>query len=415
VTVTRRGRIVALLAVVLTLAGCGVRAPDSDAIHGRTLTIYSSVPLHGASSVNARAVIGGETLALLANHGRVGRYRIVLKTLDDSTPQRDEWDPTQTTINARKAINDPTTIGYIGEFNSGASAVSIPLLNRLGIAQISPASTAVGLTSGAPGAEPGEPAKYYPTGKRTYVRIVPSDAVQAVVQVRLQKNLGCTKTYVLDDGEVDGSDTAASFQVAAHTGGLKVVGIQAFDPHATDYRPVAASIAQSRADCVLISALTESNAVLLTKQVAAALPDVRIFGSAGVAESTFTNPLQGGLPEGLDPRVMVTVATLAPDAYPPAGRQFFAAYARRYGTPQPYAIFGYEAMSLMLSAVARATGSGTDQARRSAVVDALFDTRDRSSVLGTYSIQKTGDTTLRRYGVYRVLDGRLSFWTAITG
>lgn len=368
-----------------------------------------------ASAANAQAVVDGETLALLQTHGRIGKYRIVLKPLDDSTTQRGEWDPGQTSDNARVAVNDPTTIGYLGEFNSGASAVSIPLLNHVGIAQISPTSTAVGLTSGGPGASPGEPGKYYPTGLRTYARIVPNDAVQAVAQVRLQKSVGCKKTYVLDDGEVDGSDTAVSFQIAAKRAGLTVAGQQAFDPGARDYRPLAAAVKQSGADCVMISALTESNAVLLTKQVAAALPQARIFGSAGVAESTYTNPAQGGLPKGLDPRVMVTVATLDPEAYPSAGRAFYAAYTRQYGAPQPYAIYGYEAMSLMLSAIARATDHGTKPARRSSVVAALFATRNRHSVLGTYSIGRTGDTTLRRYGVYRVVGGHLSFWTAIAG
>jgi len=44
---------------------------------------------------------------------------------------------------------------------------------------------------------------------------------------------------------------------------------------------------------------------------------------------------------------------------------------------------------------------------------ALFATRDRRSVLGTYSIDPNGDTTLRRYGVYGIVAGRLTFWQAI--
>jgi branched-chain amino acid transport system substrate-binding protein len=191
------------------------------------------------------------------------------------------------------------------------------------------------------------------------------------------------------------------------------VGVQAFDPRASDYRSLASGVAQSGADCVLISAITESNAVLVTKQVAGALPSARIFGSAGVAESTYTDPDEGGIPATLDPRVLITVATLAPSDYPPAGRAFHAEYAREYGMPQPYAIFGYEATSLMLSAIARATDNGTKPARRSKVVDAIFATRNRRSVLGTYSIEPDGDTTLRRYGAYRVVGGRMTFWKAI--
>lgn len=407
------------LATAIGLAGCGSggaqKAPPGDEIKGTTLTIYSSMPMHGASSVAAGAVLAGEQLALAASGGEVGKYHVVLKSLDDSTAQRGAWDPGQTSTNAHVAAANPTTIGYLGEFNSGASAVSIPLLNRLDIAQVSPTSTAVGLTTNDAGATPGEPDKYYPTGVRTFARIVPNDAVQAAAQVQLQLRQGCHKTFVLDDGEVDGLDMATTFAVAAQRGGLPLAGTQPYDPHATDYRSLAASVAQTGADCVLISAITENNAVLLTKQVAAALPDVKIFGTAGLAESTYTDAADGGIPRSLDGQVMITIATLDPTFYPPTARAFYAAYTRRYGPPrQPYAIYGYEAMNLLLSAISKATDHGRKAARRSKVVAALFATRDRRSPLGTYSITRQGDTTLRRYGVYRIVDGHLVFWTAIS-
>ena len=166
----------------------------------------------------------GARLALAEARGHVGEYRIALKVLDDATVARGGWDPGQTTINAKVAVLDPTTIAYLGELNSGASAVSIPPLNRAGIPQVSPTSTAVGLTTSAPGAFPGEPQKYYPSGIRTFARVVPNDTVQAVAQVRVQKSMGCTRTYVLDDDEVDGADAARSFALAAQSAGLRLVG-----------------------------------------------------------------------------------------------------------------------------------------------------------------------------------------------
>jgi branched-chain amino acid transport system substrate-binding protein len=326
---------------------------------------------------------------------------------------RGGWDPGQTSANARLAIQDRTTIGYLGDLNSGASAVSIPLLNRAGIAQISPASTAVGLTSGGAGSSPGEPQKYYPTGVRTFARVVPNDAVQAAVQVRLQLSAGCTRTFVVDDDEVDGQDTAASFEAAAHSTALEVAGTQSFERGQASYGSLAAAVASSDADCVLISAITEDDAAQVTDQIATKLPHALIFGSAGLAESTYTDPALGGVAIAIDPRVLITVATLDPHAYPPAGRRFLVSYAQRYGAPQPYAIFGYEAMSLMLSAIARATDGGHRPARRSQVVSAIFHTHDRRSALGTYSIDPDGDTTLESYGVYRVVRGQLRFLEVI--
>jgi hypothetical protein len=65
-------------------------------------------------------------------------------------------------------------------------------------------------------------------------------------------------------------------------------------------------------------------------------------------------------------------------------------------------------MSLMLNAIDRATDHGRKPAERSKVVSAIVSTRNRHSVLGTYSINSAGATTIRRYGIYRLARGRLS-------
>jgi branched-chain amino acid transport system substrate-binding protein len=408
--------VLAVLAAAVTLSGCGsVRAETQNKIDGRRLMIYISGPLYGASSVSGQAVVQGAELALRMAHGHVGPYRITLKPVNDANIQTGTWDPGLTTANVHAAMLDRSLIGYIGDFNSGASAVSIPLLNRMGIPQISPTSSAVGLTQGGPEASPGEPAKYYPTGRRTFARVVPSDTVQAAVLARLQRESDCQRSYVLDDGEVDGLDVADAFGVAAKRAGLNVVGSSEYEPKAANYASLAASVRQTGADCVLLAALTENHAARVTRAIAAALPEAQIFGTAGLAESTYVDPQSGGIPLGIDSRVLITSPALDPMAYPRPGRRFFAQYARRYGNPQPAAIFGYEAMSLMLNAISRATEDGTIEAARSSVVSALFSTRDRHSVLGTYSINAHGDTSLNRYGVYRVVAGSLRFLKVMHG
>ena len=404
----------AVMSALLVLTGCGTKDAQPAQIRGNTLTIYVSVPLLGASRVSGEAVVDGAQLALTQVRDHIGKYRIQLRALNDATAARGGWDPGQTTIGVRGAVLDPTAIGYVGELNSGASAVSIPPLNRAGIPQVSPTSSAVGLTSSAAGANPGEPMKYYPTGVRTFARVVPNDSVQAVAQVRVQQSMGCTRVYVLNDGEVDGVDMAQSYELAALRAGLRVIGIQIFPRDATSYQALATGVAQKRPDCILLSADTESGAVRLTTQLAAAMPNVKIFGTQGLAESTFFNPLQGGIPLSVAPQVVLTAPTLALADYPASARAFIAAYERAYGPPQPASILGYEAMSLMLDAIKRATDHGTAPAIRSKVRAAIFATRNRRSVLGTYSIDANGDTTLRRYGVYTIAGGQLTLLEVIT-
>ena len=403
---TRAGTLLALAAALLA-AGCGTSHElVGNRISGRTLTIYTSLPLQGASGAGGRAVLDGEQLALSQARGRVGQFGVRLRALDDATVARGGWDPGQTTLNVAAARQDASTIAYIGDFNSGASAIAIPPLNRLGILTISPTSTAVGLTTDGPSASPGEPAKYYPTGQRTFVRLSPDDGQQASAQLRLQRALHCTRTYLLDDGDFDGYAAANAFQLAARAAGRPVIGLQSFQPQARDYTSLALAVAQLAPDCVLISALPESHAALLATQLAAHLPQAKLFLTAPLAQPSVTNPDRGGVPLSLDSRVFIT----APAGDPVSARAFDRAFTQRYGAPGPYAVYGYEAMRLVLAAIARATGGGHDDARRSAVLGAALHRAVPTSALGPFTVHADGTTSLRSYGVFTLQNGVPVLW-----
>jgi branched-chain amino acid transport system substrate-binding protein len=409
----------AVLALALALAGCGsagvAAAPAGNHIHGNRLTVYVGTPLTGASAVSGAAVVNGATLALDQIHARIGRYRIALRTLDDVPPGGLEWSPAAATLAAQTAAADPTTIAYIGDFNSGASAVSIPILNRLAIAQVSPYSGAVGLTSNGLGSSPGEPQAYYPTSLRTFARVVPSDYVQAQAQVALQQQLGCKATYVLSDDEYDGEAASEAFVQVAKQRNLQVVATQSYVTSASSYMSIGQTIAGSGADCVLIAAITGSNAVKLVTQVAAENPSLRLFATSGLAESSFTDPARGGVPRSLDPRLLITAPTGGAGTGNRLTRTFRAEYQRSYGTPEPAAIDGYEAMRVVLAAITRATAHGHRDAERVRVVQALFATGEHASPLGRYRITRDGDTSLDRYDIYRVVEGARQYWKTVKG
>jgi len=410
-----RGRWIAVSSLAVASAvgvaacgGGGGGGSSSANVSGSSLTIYSSFPLQGASKPQSDALVNGIKLALKQANNKAGKFTINYSSLDDSTATAGKWDPGQVSTDARKAAQDKNTILYLGEFNSGASAISIPILNQAGIGQISPSNTAVGLTSNAAGAEPGEPDKYYPTGKRTYVRVVPKDTVQAAALATVMKQEGCTKPYILNDKEVYGQGLATNTVASLKSAGIPSLGNDGWDPKAANYRSVASKIAGKGADCVLLSGITDNNGVQLTKDIAAGVPKAKIYGPDGLCESAWVDPKKGGFPVSLDSRVKCTVATLSPDKYPPAGQKFFQDYKTTYGdqNPDPYALYGYETMSLALDAIKRAGDKGND---RQAVIQQLFATKDRQSVLGTYSIDQNGDTTTTDYGLYKIDNGQLSF------
>jgi branched-chain amino acid transport system substrate-binding protein len=402
------------VALILSLGATACGGDDDGdgggRVSGNTLTIYSSLPLQGSARPQNLAVINGARLALKERNYRVGRFRIRYVPLDDATAQAGKWDPGATSANARRAAQDPRTIAYMGEFNSGASAISIPILNEAGIPQVSPANTAVGLTTNEPGADRGEPDKYYPTGRRTYARTPPRDTIQGAALATVMKADRCRRLYILNDKEVYGLGVANNIQNSAREQGITVVANEGIDPKAANYRSVAAKIRGARADCFVFGGITQNNAVQLYKDVAAAT-DARLYGPDGVAEGTFFDPGEGGIPADVARRTTVTVATLSKEEYErrniPA-RRFFDAYEREYNEPDPdpYAIFGYETMSVILDAIQRAGANGND---RDEVLKQIFATNRQNSVLGSYSIDRNGDTTLTDYGVYRIRGGSLVF------
>jgi branched-chain amino acid transport system substrate-binding protein len=335
----------------------------------------------------------------------VGKYTIKYVRLDDSLASTGAADEGRAAQNARQAVSNKDTIGYIGEYNSGISKVTIPILDKAGIAQISPANTYVGLTTDEPGSEPGEPNKYYPTGKRNYARIVPKDTIQAAALVTAAKKAGCKAARVWNSKTTYSAGLARNVAMVGPKAGLKIEGNDGIDPKAPNYRSLAAQI---KADCFIFTGEIESNGVQATKDAASASSVKTLFGGDGMCLNDTANPKKG-IPANLAPRFKCTIATLDPKAFGPEGKKFFKDFSAKYkvSSPDPYAIYGYEAMSLMLDAIKRASAKG--DLTRQAVIDEIFATKNRNSVLGTYSIDKNGDTSLTDYGLYKIVSGKLTF------
>src|SRR5207302_8990799 len=265
----------------------------------------------------------GMKLALSQAGGKAGQWTVNYQSLDDSTAAAGKWDPGQTASDARKAASDPKAVFYIGEFNSGASEVSIPILNQAGIPQVSPANTYVGLTTNGPGSAPGEPQKYYPTGKRTYLRIVPRDTIQAAAGLETMKKDGCTKVAVANDKEAYGAGLAQLLELEKAKYGVNIVSNTGIDPTQPNFRSYASTIKGQGADCFYFAGIVSNGAVQITKDVNAALPKAKIYGGDGICTGSYTNVGKHGVPASITPLMQCTVATLDLPAYP-GGKDFLA-------------------------------------------------------------------------------------------
>jgi branched-chain amino acid transport system substrate-binding protein len=392
------------------LAGCGTDQSRGGEVPGDTLTIYSSLPLQGPHRAQSQGIINAEKLALNEAGGAAGEFTVNFASRDDATAgdsRAPGWNPGRTADNASKAAQDSRTIGYVGEFDSGASAISVPVTNEASIMQVSPAATAVGLTKLAAGAEKGEPDRFYPTGERTFARVVPADDVQAAAAVRWAREIGARKVFLVDDRSVEGRGLAEQFRLASE-GKLKVVDQKGMDPRQDGYSELAGEIARNDPDLVYFGGGVESNAVRFWRDMHAAAPGARLMGSARLLVPDFYEHVGSAAA-----RTYLISATRDPSRLPARGQRFLRDYRRQFGKePDAYAAYGHAAMSLLLDVLRRA---GDRANKRDEVVERLLDTRNFDSVLGPFSLNVNGDTSLDEVAGYRVRNGRLAFVKPLRG
>jgi branched-chain amino acid transport system substrate-binding protein len=346
-------------------------------------TIYSSLPLSGAARGQTAAVNDGARQALQEAGGMAGGQAIEFVTLNDATRRVGSWTPERVAANSRRVAQDDAALAIIGPFNSGAAAVMIPITNEAGVPVVSPSNTAIGLTRGGVGTHPGEPDKYYPTGERTYFRIVPNDAVQADALATAMRDAGCKRVGAVHDAEVYGQGVGTLMRRAVARLGMKVASN-------TRIRRGSRRFGSIKGDCIAYTGITANGAARMFNRVSRT---AKLFASDGVAESGFTSHISRSAAK----RMTITVTTLAPAAYSPAG-------AAIIGSGDPYKIYGYEAMKLLLDGINAAGAS------RPALLGYLRSgVQNRASVLGTYSLDANGDTTNRAYGLYGISGDALSW------
>ncbi len=401
------------MAVALAVAGCGGDQSRGGEISGDTLTVYSSMPLQGPYAAHSKAIINGEKLALKQVGGKAGSFKVNFAARDDAKAGGSEtprWSPDRTADNATKAAQDSRTLGYVGEFDSGATAISIPITNEASFVQVSPAATAVGLTKLVPGADKGEPDKYYPSGERTFARVIPADDVQASAGAAWAKRLGVRKVFVVDDKSVGGEGLVNQFSDAVERlgGGMRVVGQKGMDPRASEYRAFVREIAKADPDLVYFSGGAESNAVRFWRDLRGELPDVRAMASGRLLTPDFYGRL--GTTAG---ETYITSPAQDPRQLPAEGQRFLREYRTEFGgRPDPYAAYGHASMALLLDAIRRA---GDKAGKRSEIVNRVFDTKGFRSVIGTFSIDDNGDTSLVKVAGYRLRGGRPLFVEGLQG
>ncbi|MBI5954508.1 MAG: branched-chain amino acid ABC transporter substrate-binding protein [Chloroflexi bacterium] len=401
--------LISLLVVAsMALAACGGTGTSG----GGTLKIVSSLPMTGSSLTQTQTIVNAMQLRLeQANYQACGgKYTIEYEAWDDASAALGKWDPAVETENANKAAADKAIVAYLGTFNSGAAKLSIPILNAAGpLTMISPANTNPGLTK-ADKDLPGVTDSYYPTGVRSYSRVVAADDIQGKVAANFVKSLGAQTVYILDDQELYGKGVADVFDATAKEIGLTVVGHEGIDPKAADYKALMTKISTSNAggppDAIYVGMVVDNNASQLLKDKVAIMGDnetVKYVGPDGIQTQAFIDGAGADVAEG----AYASVAGVALDKLPPAGLKFVKDYEAKFGPlTEPYAVYGYETMNVALKAIEDVCAAGGDPTDRAAVNAAVFAIKNFDGALGTWSFDANGDASLTDMTFYVVKDGK---------
>jgi branched-chain amino acid transport system substrate-binding protein len=343
------------------------------------------------------------TFVLRERGFRAGRFRVAYQSCDDSIARTGLYDPAKCAANARAYGANPDVIGVIGTLNSDCAVTALPALNRAGLAMVSPLNSFVGLTRPAVGVDPRLLPRLYPTGRRNYVRVYPTDDLQGAALAMLARDLDHRRVFVLDDGDpMWGALSAGGFETAARRLGLDVVERVTWDPRRTHYRDIARRVARADPDAVFLGGLLDNNGARVVR-------DLRATLDAAEADLLVTDgftpvPLFVKKAGAAARDVYMSLMGVVTEHLPPAGADFAERFARtQAGVPvEPSAIYAAQATTVLLDAIARSDGT------RRSVVDELFRTRVTDGLLGSFGFDARGDISESPVTVLRVREGGAS-------
>lgn len=391
-----------LLAIcAISLPGClGRTEPESTHVSGDVLTIYSSLPSHGPTAPIAAAVAAGERLALAESGDAVDGKRIRLEQLDSTDQDSPLWSPDAISANADRAVDDPTTIAYLGELGFGATAVSLPITNAAGLLQVSPMDGLTSLTRTPPGRPRAGPERYYPSGTRSFLRLTPDDLLETETLLERVNATGAQRLAVVYDADIYGRELGAEIAARARRDGPSPVVSEEYTGEVDKVPDVTQALADAHPDVVVYAGVAGPGTGPLLAGIDRALPGVPVYATSGILARDPARPIPAA------PDRVEALSAIAPASrMPRTGRRVLREVARRDGprAARPEALYGYEAMKVVLDAIRRAGPN------RHGVIKEALRIRNRESAIGGYGIRATGDVDGDTFAVYELRRGRFAF------
>jgi branched-chain amino acid transport system substrate-binding protein len=382
-------------AVAVVAAGC-----TGGSSGEKTLKLGVTLPLSGGAAADGQPTLKGAQLAVddINAKGGVGGYKIQLFPLDHAV--NGKYNEQQGAQDMQTFIADPAVIGVIGPYNSAVAKVQIPIGNKAGLLQCSPANTNETLTKPEFGAL--DFRKDFPD-RINYIRVAATDDIQGpAMSVYAYNTLGLKNLLIIDDVTTFGTGVANNFQKKfEELGGTTAQRVGA-PPDTTDFNGIITAAKEKNPDGVYYGGVVTSGAGLLLKQLRQQGLTIPFLGPDGIVNGN--GNAEGSL-------IKIAGADAAKDSYGtvaaigdfPAKADFTARFTehfkadKEFNTPGAYsgpanacAVVVLDALDTFLKANPNADQAAIREGVRATASDPANSVE---TVLGTTSFDANGDTT----------------------
>lgn len=288
----------------------------------------------------------------------------------------DQADPKTATVVAQKLVDNGVK-GVVGHLNSGASIPASRIYSDAGIAQISPASTAVAYTH---------------QGFNTTFRLMANDSQQGKALGQYATRLS-KRVAVVDDRTAYGQGLIDEVVKAVRTSGGDVVGREFTTDKSTDFTAILTTLKGKRPD-VLVFGGMDPQAAPMARQMQTLGIKAQFIGGDGMQSAEFLK-LAGSFGEGV-----IGSSPGLPLEKMPGGMDFAKRFEERFGNVQIYAPFAYDATKVLTGAMMKAGSS--DPAKYLPVLASY----QMDGVIGPIAFDERGDLKDGPVTLYKVKDGR---------
>lgn len=403
--VTLWHRTIPFVLVAASVVACGPPAKDVTliiAMDGRGLGVTDGKPnRHDTVFNGVQMAIDEEGGPLSINGKRIKSVTLQRRELECNAPAgtaEADW----VKAYAQAAADDPAVIAFLGTLCGGANMqLELPITNQGNLLQAAQQAD-VGLSRAVPGVAD-VPQKYYPTGERTFARLVPANDVVAVLDVQEMKTLGATRVYVFHDDAQPGKTEAVFVRDLLVPNALTLAKFRS-EPAASITTTLAAQIAtdveSSTANLVFLGVgLKTAPTLVKAIRANAGTATTKIMMGNVVSQNTGI-PGQIGAPANIE---MYGVSNILPSDFTAKLSTWYDAYRATYD-PTNWGVFVphyYDATKMLIAAI-KAAGDSADD--RVTIRKNFLATKDYDGVLGKWSFDDNGETTLRALAIVKVVN-----------